>query len=146
MPTRDSSLPVRRAVVAFLRADETLGEPLPVSGLDLGGRVHEGVPAEVVWPYVRYGVEDTRPLRATGLAGNEIDITIHAFAEGETSDDCRTLCDRLVAVLDGKTLDLAADYPAKLQDLRWTGTQVLRDIGSAEGWHGVVRFVGAVVS
>ena len=142
---RDSSLEVRIAVITALKADADLAAPLP-SGRTIDGRVHEAPPAEPVWPYVRYGVPDVRPYRAQCRDGIEIEITLHAFAQGETSDDCAKLSARLATALDGKGFPLETDYPARLSDVRWTGTQVLRDIGTVNGWHGVVRFVGKVVS
>ena len=142
---KDSSLAVRIAVVTALKADAALAEPLP-SGRVLDGRVHVAVPETIVWPYVRYGPDDVLPYLATGIDGNDIAMMLHAFAEGATDDDAKELSARVAAALDGKVLDLTTDYPAKLADVRWTGTQVLRDIGRVDGWHGVVRFAGKVVS
>lgn len=141
----DSSLEVRIALVTALKAAPALALPLP-SGQLLDQRIYEAVPPEIVWPYCRVEISDTVPLRATGLDGAEVPIVVHAFAEGTTQDDCRKLSARVSAALDGRGFPLETDYPARLADVRWTGTQVLRDIGASDGWHGIVRFVGTVVS
>jgi Protein of unknown function (DUF3168) len=141
----DSSLDVRIALVTALKAAPALALPLP-SGSILGGRVHVSVPAEIVWPYLRVEVGEVLPYRATGIDGAMVYPVVHAFAEGATDDDCSRLSARVAKVLDGRWFPLEGDYPAKLADVRWTGTQVLRDIGASDGWHGVIRFVGTVVS
>lgn len=136
----DTSLPARRTIIAFLKDQSAVTAKVDQ-------RVHARVPADPTWPYVRYGVDDTGPYRATGIDGTEIAIMLHAFATGETDDECRDLAAALSGTLDGRVLDLTAEagFPARLH-MRWTRTQVLRDIDRVDGWHGLVQFVGTVVS
>lgn len=138
---RDTSLPARRTIVAFLKGQGAVTAFVGTWG------IYARVPPDPVWPYVRYGVDDTGPMRATGIDGAEIAIMLHAFATGETDDECRMLAAALSDSLDGRVLDLAAEagFPARLH-IRWTRTQVLRDIDRVDGWHGLVQFVGTVVS
>lgn len=136
----DTSLPVRIAVGTFLQEYEN------DAALD-GAEFHVAVPDNIIWPYVRWGVDDAGPFLATGLDGMEIAFTLHVFTEGVTDDDCRRRSARLAKVLDKTVLPLPeADVPATLKDIRWTRTQVLRDIGKDDGWHGIVQFIGLVVS
>lgn len=130
----------RRAVIAFLK------DQAPVTA-KVEQRVFARVPANPTWPYVRYGVADAGPYRATGIDGAEIAMLLHTFATGETDDDCTDLSDLLAETLDDRVLDLEpeAGFPAKLH-MRWTRTQVLSDIERVDGWHGIVQFVGTVVS
>lgn len=137
---RDTSLAARRTVIAFLKGEAA------VNGI-VAARVHAGVPDDIVWPYVRYGVDDTGPYLATGVDGSDIAMTLHAFALGATDDDARELAAALSGTLDGRVLDLEpeAGFPAKIT-IRWTRTQVIRDIDRIDGWHGIVQFSGTVVS
>lgn len=134
----DASLAVRIAIVSYLKARPSLA--------GLGGRVLVVPDPNQIWPFVRYGAVTSVPFRGQGFDGSSLAGTIHAFARGETDDDCSALSALLSSELDGVTLPLIAPYPARLSDIRWTQTQVLRDIAERDGWHGIVQFVGTVVS
>lgn len=135
----DYSLPARITTVTALKAADELAA--------VEQRVFSRVPdVGTPWPYLRYGRPTVRPFNGTCLAGCEIDITIHAFAEGETDDDCSALAAAVVAALDGRVLSLAdTPSPARLH-FRWTNSQVLSDIAKADGWHGIVTFTGTVTA
>lgn len=137
---RDTSLAARRTVIAEAKQ-------IPAVAAIVGQKVYSRVPEQVVWPYVRYGVDDTAPFRATGIDGANIQILLHAFHFGETDDDCRALNSALSDNLGERVLDLTAEagFPAKMT-LRWIRSQMLRDTERVDGWHGIVQFVGTVVS
>jgi hypothetical protein len=66
-------------------------------------------------------------------------INVSCFAKGEDEKPCSQLSDRVAEALDGFEIVIASVAPdAELQDTHWTGTQFLRDIAEADGWHGIV--------
>lgn len=139
---QDTSLPLRRAVVRTLRADTELIAIVPADQ-NYGMRS----PASPPFPFTRYGSPDAIPLRAQCLDGANVGFTVHSFSAAEFEDECASINAKLVAALDGRTLDLAVDagFPTKAH-LVWTGSQILPDAGDASLWHGVNRFEAAIAS
>jgi hypothetical protein len=105
--------------------------------------------AEPTFPFGRYGSPTSTPLRATGLDGSRIAITLHGFAKGSDDGAVAGLAGAIVGDLEGLTLDLqphGAPWPAKLADLAWEGTTYLEDTSEPNAWHAVIRMAGTVVS
>lgn len=143
---KDSSLPVRKAILKALKADNAVKVLVPAS------RIYPPqTPAEPIWPFIRYGIPSDLPFRASGLDGSTIVVAIHAFAKGPGEDAAAAIKATIARALDGGegkglTLDLVdADYPATAHVLV-TGGQLLRDTDEADAWHGIVNLEIAVSS
>lgn len=125
---RDDTLELRRAIVSRLKADNTVTALTPrIYGRD--------VPANPVWPFVRYGVPDTRPFEASGYGGSDSAITVHAFAKGPDETGTATLAAAIVESLSADTLPLADGIT--LVSLDWTRTQILEE---GDDFHAVIEF------
>lgn len=136
---RDSSLYLRKAVVAALKADAG------VSAIVAARSYGPNPPAEPTWPFNRYGFPVTTPLRATCMDGARISFIVHGFAKGDDETGCSELGAANARALDRKTLTLGGGYPAKAL-VRWTGNQIIRDSDEATGWHCIGSFEARVVS
>lgn len=143
---KDSSTYVRRAVIARLKTDAAGGEPLPASSIYPPQR-----PANVEWPFVGYGVDDTAPLRASGLDGATVTFAIHVYAastaelSGETR--AKTIAAWVETLLDDAVLDLAAHgcpFAAKAY-LTWRSSQTIQHASDADAFHTIVS-IGVTVS
>jgi hypothetical protein len=140
---RDTSLPLRRAVVTALRDDNNftaLGSPA------LDARIYGmRTPAPLTWPFTRYGSSDAVPFLGQCLDGARVRFAIHAFSKAKFEDECAEISAGAAAALDGKTIELDADYDATAH-LRWLGTQIITDAAEASAWHGIVAFEATVSS
>lgn len=137
---RDSSLPVRKAIISTLKADADLTALVPVA------RIY-GVepPANPTWPFTRYGFASQLPLRASCMDGATIVGSVHAFAKGPGEDAVSAIAAAIARALDGKVLTLSTPYPATAH-ITWTGSQILRDTDEAAAYHAVVNFEASVAS
>lgn len=134
---RDSSLYVRRAVITALKRDAGVAAIV-------GEKIHAVAESNPDWPFVRYGAATTLPYRATGMDGNRIALTMHAFAkdsdEVDGYDQVQQLAAAIANALERQTLPLAAPYPTSLHAMTWTATQVIEDSEEASAFHGIVNF------
>jgi hypothetical protein len=136
----DSTLPVRRAILTHIGSVAAVTAIVPKSR-----HYPMVVPANVTWPFVRYGSPTPVPLRASCLDGTEIVVAVHGFAKArmnasgamiETAEDhAGRLGAALAAALDGIRLDL----PRGHAKVRWTGSQLLVDGAEADAFHCVVN-------
>lgn len=146
---RDTTLAVRRAVLATLKFDAGLTALVPSSS------IHPStVPADHSWPFVRYGAPSASPRRASCMDGTAHAIVVHGFAKPrysgqamiETAEDhAMRIGAAIAAALDRRKLTLAGDYPGAAH-ISWSGTQMLQDPAEADSWHAVVQFTVRVVS
>lgn len=137
---RDSSLPLRVAILTYLRADGARTGPAPserVYGL--------ATPPDPIKPFTRYGTPTVLPDRASCVDGSRILVTLHAFSDADSEDEASEIAAAMASALDGATLTLAADYEAKAR-IAWTGGQILPDPEEASSWHAVVNFEATVTS
>ena len=125
---RDDTLQLRRAVVSRLSADTTVTALTP----RIYGR---HVPANPVWPFVRYGVPDTRPFEASGYGGSDSAVTVHAFVKGPDETATAALAAAIKESLSADTLPLADGIT--LVSLDWTRTQILEE---GDDYHAVIEF------
>lgn len=137
---KDTSLPLRQAIVTILRADAALTALVP-AGQNCGMRP----PTNPAFPYTRYGAPDSLPLRAQCLDGATVGVTVHSFSDADYEDECANINAALAAALDGKTVELDTDFPAKAH-IVWVGSQIMADAADASLWHGVNRFEASVAS
>lgn len=114
----DYTLEVRRAVVGHLTANMT--------GVDVYG---EFVPANPSWPFIRYS-SNTLPWEATCYEGSQVNVDVHVFASGESTDQAATIAAEVLQVM--RTLVAG--------EVEWLGNiGPLRDEGP-DKWHIVVQF------
>lgn len=119
-------LGLRRAIILHLRADSA------VTATGVGSRIYgERTPANLTWPFARYGVSDAVP-------GHEIDAPIHIFSKDPFTDDVNAIAEAVANSLDGKvlTMDGSKAY------LTWTGTRV--QASEPDEWHAIVSFTASV--
>jgi hypothetical protein len=139
---RDTSLPLRQAIVTRLRADAGLTAIVPAA------RVY-GMRSDVnpTYPFTRYGSPDALPFKAQCLDGATVSFTIHSFSEAGYEDECASINAAVASALDDVTLDLEpnAGFPAKAH-LRWIGSQIVPDAAEASVWHGIDRFEAGIAS
>jgi hypothetical protein len=141
MSARDHALELRGAVVKTLRDDPGL----LAHGVDR--RVHAEQPPEFQTPWVRLGRPRSVPFEATGWAGSEVNLEIHAF--DTASDRAHRLGSLIVVALDGRTLALdpePGEPEPYLMELYWEGTEVLEDTAAKGDYHAVIRFAATVAS
>lgn len=128
--SRDHSLALQTAVIAALIADAA------VAAL-VAGRVYDHVPADPVWPFIRYGADLVVPFEATTIDGGEIDITLHAFARGFGRGEVKQILRAVQAALHEAPLGLADGYLLYLTHIR---SRILEDQTEQSAWHGTVEF------
>lgn len=137
----DATLPVRKAVVRALKADDGVAAIV-------AARVYPMVtPDPTEWPFLRVQVGSIVPKRATCLDGSTAAFTVHAFRSGDAEDECAQLSAAVAAAIDGHSLPLPdLGVPGRLYRVKWTNTQIIRDSDVATGWHGIVDFEARVQS
>lgn len=138
---RDSTLPVRRAILTLLKSDAALTALVPAA------RIYpQSPPAGPAWPFIRYGTPSVLPLRASCLDGCEIEVAVHGFTkatETESAEDRGAKIGAAIArAIDGRTVEIAGGRVA----LRWTGSQLLQDGDEAGAYHAVVNIRARVMS
>lgn len=102
-------------------------------------------PADVIWPFTSFGSPDALPFRGQCLDGATVGFSIHSFSKAKFEDECASINAVLASALDGKTVTLDTDYPAKAH-LSWKGSQVIPDAAEASAWHGVNRFEATIAA
>ncbi|RIJ15948.1 DUF3168 domain-containing protein [Henriciella mobilis] len=133
MNPADHSLQLRQAVVAHLRSVPA------VTAIVAANRIYgRRVPDNPTWPFIRYGVPDTRPYEATGQGGSDSAITVHAFARGPDEGACATLAAAIVEALSADQLPLESGLG--LVSLDWQRTQVLEDGDESTDYHAIIEF------
>lgn len=138
---KDAALYVRRAVVSTLKAEAAVADIVAsrVYGLN--------PPATPTWPFVKMQPPTSTPIRATGLDGSRIAFRVSGFAKGPDESEAAILADAIAGCLDGQSLPLPdAPWPARLTDIRWTGTQIIPDAEEASAWHAFLNFEATVTS
>lgn len=138
---KPSALYVRRAILTRLKAQGSATRAV-VGERSYGPKP----PAKPTFPFTRYGAATIVPMRATGLDGSRVSITINGFAKGSDDGAVSAIEAAVVADLDRAALPLDAPFPAKLVDVSWEGTTHLQDRDNPEAWQAVMRFAATVVS
>lgn len=127
----DFTLPIREAVVAFLRLQGSftaLQPPARIYGLEQ--------PPNTDYPFTRFGTPSAVPLDYSCASGETMTADIHVFAESEA--ECSVIAAELVTVLDEAALDLANGASA---NARWTGGPGPFEDSEVVGlWHAVRTF------
>ncbi|GLI99123.1 DUF3168 domain-containing protein [Sphingobium sp. BS19] len=147
---RDSTIAVRRAVLATMKDDTVL------IGIVPAGQIYPGTaPAALLWPFVRYGAVSTTPVRAACVDGQELRVTIHGFAKPRyngsgalvesAEDHAGRIGAAIASSIDKRRLVLGSSYEA-IAHVRWRSSQLMRDGDEADAWHTVQDFVIRVMS
>lgn len=144
----DQTIPVRRAGMGLLEADE------PLAAI-VASEIHPQVPlTQPPWPFVKWGAFTTIPVRASCVDGGcELVGAVHGFAKRrengsgqvvETAEDhAGRLGNVLMRALDGKRAALPEGGNATFH---WTNSQLLIDGGEADAFHAVVNFRVRVIA
>jgi hypothetical protein len=115
MPT-DLQRPLRRALVARLRADEALLALVPLANIQPHG--------EPEWPFIRLHSPLTQRLRASGVNGGTIRLTIFARARDRMSgnqvveyaeDHCSRIAGAIKDVLADNNISLGPGMKARIE-------------------------------
>jgi hypothetical protein len=143
---RDSSLALRKAVVARLRQDSALLALVPADRI-YGAVVTNTDP---IRPFIRYGTSTKLPERASCMDGLRVLMTIHGFSDAYSEDEAAQIGAAIAAALDGEdgkglVLPLAGEYSATAT-IVYTGGQTLPDAEDPTAWHEVVNFEATVAS
>jgi Protein of unknown function (DUF3168) len=119
----DLRIVAREAVVTRLRA--------ALTGVQVYG---EAGAQTAVWPFVKIGAMTVLPLRATGLDGSNIAMTIHCFAKGISSDAAAGVGQSVASNLDRAEITRAD----KFMRITWRGSPLT--LIDPDGWHVVHDF------
>jgi hypothetical protein len=128
----DPSLLLRQAIVTHLKADAALLALVPADRIF--GEQPGALPDR---PFVRYGEDESRPRRSSCWDGATVDFPVHAFSADKFTDEVKAMSAAISAALDGLVIELSPAITARLQ---WLGSQVMRDGGDPNAWHGFSRF------
>lgn len=122
------------AIIQHLCADTALTELVPESRI-----FGLSVPANVQWPFIRYGIPNTTGYEASCWSGSTTQVTIHAFAE---SNETGAGEDKVLEIAASITRTMMTLAPKNLAiiELDWTNTVLLKDDPEADRWHSVVTF------
>lgn len=129
---QDLSLGLREAIVAYIRSDAVV-----MAYLDQF--YGERQPADAAWPFGRYGFDTAQKFQVSGVDGNEIEVNLHVFAKGESSDAVKPVMKALVKSLDDAQLSMDE---GGVVDISFVQSQTLPD--GPDGFHGIVTFTALV--
>ena len=149
----DSSLAVRRAILARLKAEAPLTALVPAAFIYPGS-----VPADHGWPFIRWGSPTGVPIRASCFDGMDITVALTAFAKPryqnndprlamlETAEDrAHKIGAAMAKALDRTRLILDTDYDASAV-VTWRNTQTFADRAEKDAWQTVQNFRVRVIS
>lgn len=136
----DSTIAIRRGVLALMKADAPLTAIVPAA------RVYpQTTPADAVFPFIRMGAPLALPLRASCLDGSDSTFAVHGFTKDrmsgtkrvETAEDyAGRLGSAIADSLDGRVITLT-NGTARIQ---WTGSQLLMDPAEPGCFHTLQNF------
>jgi hypothetical protein len=138
--SRDFLIPVRKAILAALKAHEPLIALVPAARM-----YPPTIPTMPTRPFLCYGAGAVSfPWKSSGENGQRIIGTVHSFASAKDSEpDAEEYAGRMnnevTALLEGSegeglSLDIGSGVRAYV---RVTGTRVIRDWEEAQEWHGI---------
>jgi hypothetical protein len=118
----DLTVEARQTLVVAMRAMTGLTALVPSARI-----FGEQPPTQPDYPFVRYGLAQTLPDRATCLDGSQIAVTIHAFANGH---EAATRIGAQIARLENADYVTGAGEPVSLQ---WEGNRTVPDASGEAG-------------
>lgn len=137
---RDSSLPLRKAIVSHLRSDADVTAFVPAA------RIYGmATPPNPTRPFIRYTEVAVLPEQASCVDGSRVRVRLDAFSDQESEDEVSTISAAIARSLGGNQLPLDTSYDA-IGHLIWLGGQLLPDGDQPRTWQMVNRFEAVVVS
>lgn len=149
---KDNTLPVRRAILAALKASPLVTDLVPAA------QIYPGTSVGPLWPMIRYGVPTTEPMRVSCVDGSILNVPIHGFAKPRYVDDdphkamLETAEDRAAKIgsaiaraLGGIRIAIDGDASA-YGIVDWRGSRLMRDGAEDDAWHTVQDFRVRVIS
>jgi len=131
------SIELQAGLVAFLRAHAGL------SAL-IDGRVYDQPPVgnRLVYPYVRIGAIEPRPLHADGATSERVTFSIEAHTRQKSGGriPVSKIAGQVKAALDGHTVDLATH---SMVSLNWV-TQTINQISDRNGYVAISVFSSVI--
>jgi hypothetical protein len=125
---------IGQAIIKALKDDQAVSAAV-------GGRIHDTVPADQVFPHIRYGMPIATPFGGGCWQGESIRITIHTFSEAPDKYEALRIMGMVRAALHDKSP--AFDDFDNVILLEYAGSQLLPDAASAKRYHGVTEFNAA---
>lgn len=136
------TLPVRKAVMAHLKADASVTMWIPAARL-----YPVTVPSSPLFPFGRYGAPISTPFLASGLDSSSFAASYHVFTKDiandagavtMTAEDAAAYVgDAIGESLDGAKLPLGGGYFATIN---WTSVNSYIDGDEPGAWHAIVNF------
>jgi hypothetical protein len=136
----DSSIPIRRGVLALMKGNT------PLVAIAPSDRIYpQTTPAKPTFPFVRCGAPNLTPIRGACLNGAEATLAVHGFAKDrivagkrvETAEDyAGRLGSAIASSLDGGLIDIQGGSAR----IRWTGSQLIPDADEPGCFHTVQNF------
>lgn len=128
----EAMLATREALVQFLAATA------PVTDLVPANSIHgERTPDNRTFPLVRVQPPSSIPFRMACYNGEEISVSISAFADGPAMDNATAIGGAIRLALDGGVLEVDGVQMSVL----WTGGNVVADPADPDRWHHFNTFV-----
>lgn len=127
----DPSLPVRKAVIDALRAQEALTAKVPADRV-----FGQKTTSSPVKPFVRYGMVTVIPKKSACGDWGAVTLDIHAFSDQPDGDEAAEIAAIIANLLDGAILTIDDDR----YECRWTQTRIVPDTQEADVWHGIASF------
>lgn len=128
--TVDLTLPLRKAVVEHLRGYA------PLVALWDQRFYGERPPAQLTFPFGRYGWDDLAPFNPSCISGGRVGVTIHTFDQSQDTSKIKLINAAVITALDDTKLDL--DGGGWCYDLTFVRAQTLPD--GPDGFHGILQF------
>jgi len=136
----DSTLAVRRAILAILKADAGVVALVPKANIHPMRAV-----ANPVWPFIRYDMTGGVPIRASCIDGHDLTVRLHGFAGPRVSGKQVVETAEDVAMRIGAAIARAVDCRrADIENgnvcLTWTGGRLAPDPAEADIFHTIQNF------
>lgn len=107
-----------------------------------GASIYDFVPQNASYPYVRIGLDSAVEFDTKPTTGNELDATIHIWAQAAGAKSIKTIMDKIYQRLHRQEANLTATGYTVVQCLCNFQTVMLESShdGGDKYYHGVMRF------
>lgn len=108
----------------------------------VGGRVYDGPPEGVVYPYISFGPASFRPQRFQCVSSKEEVLQIDVWTAGNGRGwPCKDIVEAVVSAVDDAGLSLPDPYAVSRCDV-----EIARVVPDPEPqvWHGIVQLVAEI--
>lgn len=138
---------VRRATLAHLKQDETLGDLVQPAAMYPGT-----TPPNPAWPFTRMDSFASTGITASCVDGATVTFQLHAFArprkEGavvvETAEDNASIIGSVLrSAIDKRRVSISEDVSARLRVL---SSRLIRDGDEEDAWHAILSVEARVLA